>query len=198
MANTNKSKKGIFYIAGAGVAVVTVLAVILAIIIGILIFDGDSGLFEENVLSEAEVSEEILPEQDMEIPSEDTIVTESSSPVSEDLSMKSEYNEMYAGLLAGDVTYEELEFVLSVVEKFRMEQGESFLISALTMIREEPSLPGVYEPIAGTSSYDAEHLDRILSPVTIVRISESTIPEFAELTDGVLTLHQASEPGEVR
>ena len=56
----------------------------------------------------------------------------------------------------------------------------------------------MYEPIAGTSSYDAEHLDRILSPVTIVRISESTIPEFAELTDGVLTLHQASEPGEVR
>lgn len=56
----------------------------------------------------------------------------------------------------------------------------------------------MYEPIAGTSSCDAEHLDRILSPVTIVRISESTIPEFAELKDGVLTLHQEIESGESR
>lgn len=97
------------------------------------------------------------------------------------------------------MTYEELEFVLSVVEKMRKEQGTSLLSCALSMISAQSSLEGVYEPIEGTSSsYDAEHLDRILSPVTIVRISESTIPEFAELKDGIITLHQEIESGESR
>lgn len=203
MTNMNKSKKGILIIAGAIVAVLVALAVLLAIIIGILIFFGGSRSVEEGTLSEDVTmnsdSDETLVSTDTKISSKDTIATDSSSAVSEDLSMQSEYNDMYAGLLVGDVTYEELEFVLSVVEKMRTEQGTSLLSCAFSMIIAQPSLQGVYEPIEGTSSsYDAEHLDRILSPVTIVRISESTIPEFAELKDGVLTLHQEIESGESR
>lgn len=190
-----KSKKGILIIAG------TIVAVLLAVISGIFIFSGDSRPAEEKAFSDDVTikndSDETLLSKDTESPSKDTIVTESSSAVSEDLSMRSEYNDMYAGLLVGDVTYEELEFVLSVVEKIRTEQGTSLLSCALSMISAQPSLPGVYEPMEGTSSsYDAEHLNRILSPVTTVRISESTIPEFAELKDGVLTLHQEIESGE--
>lgn len=192
-----KSNKGILIIAG------TIVAVLLAVISGIFIFSGDSRSAEEKVFSDDVTikndSDATLLSKDTESPSKDTIVTESSSAVSEDLSMRSEYNDMYAGLLVGDVTYEELEFVLSVVEKMRTEQGTSLLSCAFSMIIAQPSLQGVYEPIEGTSSsYNAEHLDRILSPVTIVRISESTIPEFAELKDGVLTLHQEIESGESR
>lgn len=192
-----KSNKGILIIAG------TIVAVLLAAFSGIFIFFGDSRSAEEKVFSDDVTikndSDETLLSEDTESPSKDTIVTESSSAVSEDLSMRSEYNDMYAGLLVGDVTYEELEFVLSVVEKMRTEQGTSLLSCAFSMIIAQPSLQGVYEPIEGTSSsYNAEHLDRILSPVTIVRISESTIPEFAEVKDGVLTLHQEIESGESR
>lgn len=149
MTNMIKSNKGILIIAG------TIVAVLLAVISGIFIFSGDSRSAEEKAFSDDVTikndSDETLLSKDTESLSKDTIVTESSSAVSDDLSMRSEYNDMYAGLLVGDVTYEELEFVLSVVEKMRTEQGTSLLSCAFSMIIAQPSLQGVYEPIEGWS-----------------------------------------------
>ena len=77
-----KNNKGILIIAG------TIVAVLLAVISGIFIFSGDSRSAEEKVFSDDVTikndSDETLLSKDTESPSKDTIVTESSSAVSED------------------------------------------------------------------------------------------------------------------
>lgn len=98
-------------------------------------------------------------------------------------------------LLAGDINYEELEFMIRVADTIRMHPGYSLAWQALDIMRYEPSLAGVYEPISGTSlSYDAEHLNGMFPAFTVKRIEQGDLPQYAKLENGVVTLQPATEP----
>lgn len=85
-----------------------------------------------------------------------------------------------AKLFRNEITYDELVFMIRVLEGARATPRFDIVGTGLNMIWYEPELEGVYGPIKGTTyEYDVAMLNRLFGVFTSIRISEDNIPSYA-------------------
>lgn len=94
-----------------------------------------------------------------------------------------------AKLFANEITYDELIFMLRVLEGARANAPMDITNTGLNMVWHEPELSGVYSPISGTAyEYDVATLNRLFSVFTTIMISENNIPSYVTLNGDTLTM----------
>ncbi len=94
-----------------------------------------------------------------------------------------------AKIFRNGITYDELMFMLGVLEEARATTRMDIVNTGLNMVWHEPELAGVYSPISGTAyEYDVAMLNRLFSVFTSIKISEDNIPSYVTLNDDTLTM----------
>lgn len=100
-------------------------------------------------------------------------------------------------LVAGGITYEELEFMIRVADTQRLYPVYNTVWQTLDIMRYEPGLPGVYEPISGTDfSFDVEQLNRLFPAFTFYRAEAGELPQYAKIEGNTLILEPNTAPRE--
>ncbi len=94
-----------------------------------------------------------------------------------------------AKLFRNGITYDELMFMLGVLEEARATPRMDIVNTGLTMVWYEPELAGVYSPIGGTAyEYDVAMLNRLFNVFTSIKINEDNIPSYVTLNGDTLTM----------
>ncbi len=94
-----------------------------------------------------------------------------------------------AKLFRNGITFDELTFMLRVLEAARATQRMDIVNTGLNMVWYEPELEGVYSPIKGTAyEYDVAMLNRLFSVFTSIKINENNIPSYVTLNGDTLTM----------
>ncbi len=94
-----------------------------------------------------------------------------------------------AKLFRNGITYDELMFMLGVLEEARATPRMDIVNTGLNMVWYEPELAGVYSPIGGTAyEYDVAMLNRLFNVFTSIKINEDNIPSYVTLNGDTLTM----------